>query len=282
MALTRITRARIGVAAGLVALAAAVIPGQLATADDTPAKPTVEPKPAIVLVHGAWADASSWNEVTRRLQRVGYTVLAPPNPLRGLSSDAAYVSAYLQQATSGPVVLVGHSYGGAVITNAAPSDPDVKALVYINAFAPDQGETVFQLVAAQPGSALGGDPTQVFNFVQYPGAPAGDLDVYLKTDVFINDFANDLPPKTAAVLAAGQRPATLSSGTEPSGVPAWKTLPSWYLVGTLDKIIPPAQQRIMAERAGSTTTEIRAGHVSMLSKPAAVTAVIENAARSVQ
>ena len=238
-------------------------------------------KPTIVLVHGAWADGSSWNQVTQRLQRAGYQVLVPPNPLRSLSGDAASISAFIQQRTTGPVVLVGHSYGGAIITNAGTSDPDIKALVYINSFAPDQGENVLQLANAQPGSDLAGDPTTKFDFVVYPGAPAGDFDLYVKQTVFPHAFANDLPAMTAAVLAASQRPITLSAGLEASGPPAWKTIPSWYLVGRADNVIPPAEQRLMAERAGAKTVEVNAGHLSMLSQPDAVTDLIIKAARNV-
>ena len=238
-------------------------------------------KPTIVLVHGAWADGSSWNQVTQRLQRAGYQVLVPPNPLRSLSGDAASISAFIQQRTTGPVVLVGHSYGGAIITNAGTSDPDIKALVYINSFAPDQGENVLQLANAQPGSDLAGDPTTKFDFVVYPGAPAGDFDLYVKQSVFPHAFANDLPAMTAAVLAASQRPITLSAGLEASGPPAWKTIPSWYLVGRADNVIPPAEQRLMAERAGAKTVEVNAGHLSMLSQPDAVTDLIIKAARNV-
>jgi pimeloyl-ACP methyl ester carboxylesterase len=240
------------------------------------------PKPTIVLVHGAWADGSSWNQVTRQLQRAGYLVLVPPNPLRSLSGDAASLAAFIQQRTTGPVVLVGHSYGGAVITNAATSDPDVQALVDINAFAPDQGENVLQLANAQPGSDLSGDPTTKFDFVVYPGAPAGDFDLYVKQTVFPHAFANDLPASTAAVLAASQRPITLSAALEPSGPPAWKTIPSWYLVGRADNVLPPAEQRVMAQRAGAKTVEVNAGHLSMLSHPDAVTDLIVEAARSVR
>jgi pimeloyl-ACP methyl ester carboxylesterase len=238
-------------------------------------------KPTIVLVHGAWADGSSWNQVTQRLQGAGYQVLVPPNPLRSLSGDAASISAFIQQRTTGPVVLVGHSYGGAVITNAGTSDPDIKALVYINGFAPDQGENVLQLATAQPGSDLAGDPTTKFDFVVYPGAPAGDFDLYVKQSVFPHAFANDLPARTAAVLAASQRPITLSAGLEASGPPAWKTIPSWYLVGRADNVIPLAEQRLMAERAGAKTVEVNAGHLSMLSQPDAVTDLITKAARNV-
>jgi pimeloyl-ACP methyl ester carboxylesterase len=227
-----------------------------------------------VLVHGAWADASAWASVTSRLQRRGYTVLAPPNPLRGLSADAAYLVAFLAQRTTGPVVLVGHSYGGAVITNAALSDPDVKALVYVNAFVPDQGETILGLLGG------GGDPSALFDFVQYPGAPAGDVDLYVKTAVFPQAFANDLSATTGAQLAAAQRPLTFSALLEPSGAPAWQTIPSWYLLGTDDHILPPTLQRSMAQRAHAHITEIAASHLSMLSKPDAVERLILDAARS--
>jgi pimeloyl-ACP methyl ester carboxylesterase len=259
-----------------------VLLGQIASAEDTTSSAGHSPKPkaTIVLVHGAWADASSWHPVTRKLQSEGYQVLAPPNPLRSLSGDAAYLSAFLRDRTSGPVVLVGHSYGGAVITNAGTSDPDMKALVYVNGFAPDEGESVLDLVTAKPGSALAADPATVFDFVSYPGAPAGDVDLYVKQDVFPHAFANDLPPKRAAVLAASQRPITFSALAEPSGPPAWETIPSWYLLGTADNVIPPAQQRAMAQRAGSTTVKVKAGHLSMLSRPNAVTDLIRTAASS--
>jgi pimeloyl-ACP methyl ester carboxylesterase len=165
----------------LVGLTAAIL-SQIASAQDTTSsnKHSSDPKPTIVLVHGAWADASSWSPVTKQLQREGYQVLVPPNPLRSLSGDAAYLSAFLRDRTSGPVVLVGHSYGGAVITDAGASDPDVKALVYIDAFVPDQSESVLDLASAKPGSDLAGDPTTVFDFVSYPGAPQGDADLYVK------------------------------------------------------------------------------------------------------
>ncbi|MEU7941083.1 alpha/beta fold hydrolase [Microbispora bryophytorum] len=233
------------------------------------------PKPTIVLVHGAWADASSWSDVTGRLQRLGYTVLAAPNPLRGLGADAAYLSAFLAQRTGGPVVLVGHSYGGAVVTNAAGTDPDVKALVYVDAFAPDEGETVLGLQG-------GGDPSALFDVVAYPGAPAGDVDLYIKPAVFPQAFAGDLPAATAVRLAAEQRPIALSALQEPSGPPAWKKLPSWYLIGTKDGILPPSLQATMANRAHSHVTKVAASHLSMLSRPQAVVDVIVAAAKSVR
>jgi pimeloyl-ACP methyl ester carboxylesterase len=245
------------------------------------APPAPAAKPTIVLVHGAWADGSSWQRVVERLQERRYAVAVPPNPLRGLASDAASIAAFVNT-VPGPVVLVGHSYGGAVITNAATSTPNVKALVYINAFAPDQGETVLQLVAAQPGSLLGGDPARVFNPVPYPGAPAGDVDLYVKPQLFPRAFANDLPPRLGAALAVSQRPATLSAGSQPSGPPAWRTIPSSYLVGRLDHVIPPAEQRMMATRARAHTVEVAASHLSMLSRPRDVTKLIIEAARRVR
>lgn len=261
--------------AGLLALLAVVLlaaaPRPAAAAKSGHATPT------IVLVHGAWADSSSWSGVVERLQHRGYTVRVPPNPLRGLSSDSAYLASYLG-AIAGPIVLVGHSYGGAVITNAATGDSDVKALVYIDGFAPDHGETVVQLATARPGSAIGGDPAKVFDTVPIPGAP-GDIDLYVKPSVFPNAFANDLPARTAAVLAAVQRPVAFSALVAPSGDPAWKTIPSWYLVGTADNVIPPAEQRVMAERAHAHTMEVRASHLAMVSRPAAVTRLIRKAAK---
>ena len=268
-------RGRMLVAAvGVLASVALIVSPSLASADPATASHPQQPKPTIVLVHGAWADASTWSKVTTRLQHDGYTVLAAPNPLRGLASDAAYLSAFLQQHTTGPVILVGHSYGGAVITNAALSDPDVKALVYIDAFVPDQGDTILGLLGG------GADPNALFDAVQYPGAPAGDVDLYIKTAIFPSAFAADLPAATAAQLAASQRPIALSALTEPSGPPAWKTLPSWYLLGTDDNILPPAVQLTMAQRAGSHITRVAASHLSMLSHPEAAEKIIIAAARA--
>jgi pimeloyl-ACP methyl ester carboxylesterase len=259
-----------------LAAAAAVVPG---TAAATTRHSGHQSKPTIVLVHGAWADSSGWNDVILRLQHDGYTVTAVPNELRSLAKDSDYVAAVLAT-ISGPIVLVGHSYGGAVISNAATGNANVKSLVFINAFAPDVGENVLELTGAQPGSALAvADPTTVFKLVPYPGGPAGDLDLFLLPDVFVHSFASDVPPRTAAALAAAQRPLTLSAGGEASGVPAWRTIPSWYLVGTADKVIPPAEQRIMAKRANAHTVEIKASHVSMISHPEAVADLIERAAR---
>jgi pimeloyl-ACP methyl ester carboxylesterase len=267
-------RARFAVIATALAALAIAVPTAIAAA--SPARTTSghseSPKPTIVLVHGAWADGSSWAPVATELQRRGYPVLVEPNPLRGLTSDAAYLAAFLQQHTTGPVVLVGHSYGGAVVTNAALSDPDVKALVYIDAFVPDQGESILGLLGG------GGDPNALFDFVAYPGAPAGDVDLYIKTTLFPNLFAGGLPAATSSELAAAQRPITLSALTEPSVTAAWKTLPSWYLVGTNDQILPPALQLTMAQRANSHIVQIHAPHLAMLAKPDAVTDLIATAA----
>ena len=239
----------------------------------------------IVLLHGAWADAAGWNGVTARLQEDGYTVWAVPNPLRGLSSDAAYVASILNT-IPGPIVLVGHSYGGAVITNAATGNSNVKALVYIDGFAPDEGETGFQLLGMQPppgssSSCVLAEPTTIFNAVPYPGAPSGDFDLYLKPDVYPSCFANTIAAEQAAVLAASQRPITLFASAEPSGSPAWKTIPSWYLVGTLDKVIPPYLQTFMAERANAHIVRVRAPHPAMISNPGDVANLIKTAAKAV-
>jgi pimeloyl-ACP methyl ester carboxylesterase len=225
------------------------------------------PKPTIVLVHGAWADASSWNAVTSALQSEGFTVHAPTNLLRSVAIDAPYVTSFIAQQTSGPVVLVGHSYGGFVTTNAATGVDDVKALVYVDAFLPDEGEFVFSILGGT-GSAFDiPDPTVVFDLVGYPGAPEGDVEAFLKPDTVHSSFAQDLPEADRWLIAAGQRPITLAANTTPSGPPAWKTLPSWVVIGTEDRVITPATQRHMAERAGATISEAPASHVSMVSQP---------------
>jgi pimeloyl-ACP methyl ester carboxylesterase len=241
------------------------------------------PKPTIVLEHGAWADGSSWDEVIGLLQADGYTVYAPPNPLRGVANDSATLADFLKTIT-GPLILVGHSYGGMVITNAATGNPNVKALVYIDAFIPAQGETAFGLTAAQPGSCVGS--ANAFTVVPYPGAPAGDFDTYLKAGPdqpypgFAQCFANGLPASRAAMLVVTQRPIAFSAGSDPSGIPAWQTIPSWSLIGTADHVIPPAEQLFMSKRADAHITEIDAGHLSLISHPGAVTRVIIAAAQA--
>ena len=237
-------------------------------------------KPTIVLVHGAWADGSSWDAVTRALQAQGYTVLVPPNLLRGLTDDAAYIASFLAQRTSGPVVLVGHSYGGAVITNAGAAG-DVRALVYVNAFMPDEGETVVQILEGS-NSALGvADPTTIFDIAGYPGAPEGAAEVFLKPEVVHSSFAPDLPEADRWTIVASQRPASLVANVTHSGAPAWKTLPSWAVIGTDDRVIPVDVLRRMAARAGSTVSELSASHVSMVSHPDAAVDAIVAAANSI-
>jgi pimeloyl-ACP methyl ester carboxylesterase len=281
MNITRVTlpgRLRLIVAAVIVAIAGSVIPlSQIASARTAEAAAgDAGPKPSIVLVHGAWADSGSWDGVARRLQADGYTVYALPNPLRGLDYDPAYLADFLQT-ISGPIVLVGHSYGGAVITNAATGDPQVKALVYVDAFAPAQGQTLAQLLASNPGSCA---VSANLNVVRFPGAPSGVGDAYIKQSVFPSCMANDLPAREAAALGVTQRPIATIALAQPSGVPAWQTIPSWAVVGTTDHAIPPALQLAMANVAGAHVTTINASHLSMISHPAVVTDVIVRAARA--
>jgi pimeloyl-ACP methyl ester carboxylesterase len=237
--------------------------------------------PTIVLVHGAWADASSWNAVIEPLQAEGFTVLAPPNELRGLTSDAAYIGSFLAQRTSGPVVLVGHSYGGAVITNAGLLGGDVKALVFVDAFIPDEGETVVSILEGS-GSALAvADPTTVLDLAGYPGAPAGAAEAFLKPETVHGAFAQDLPEADRWTIVATQRPASLVANVTPSAAPAWKTIPSWAVLGTNDLVIPIDTQRSMAERAQATITEVDGSHVSMVSHPDVTVAAIKAAAEAI-
>ncbi|MGX7681760.1 alpha/beta fold hydrolase [Jatrophihabitans sp. DSM 45814] len=238
------------------------------------------PKPTIVLVHGAWADGSSWNAVASELHSQGFSIFTPTNLLRG-ATDASYVSSFLAQRTSGPVVLVGHSYGGFVITNAATEGGDVKALVYVDAFVPEVGETVFQILGGS-GSALDvPDPTTVLDLAGYPGAPEGDVEAFLKPETVHNYFAQDLPEADRWLIVQSQRPITLSANTTASATAAWKTIPSWAVVGTEDRVIPPDTQRRMAQRAGATITEVAGSHVSMVSHPQVAIDAILAAAASV-
>ena len=262
-------------AAGVLAIAALIVSSSSAGRAHTS---NATARPTIVLVHGAWADSGSWDGVVQRLQHDGYTVDVPPNPLLGLTIDDATISNFLQT-ISGPVVLVGHSYAGAVITNAAVGDTQVKALVYVDAFIPDQGQTIQTLTGA--GSCLAvADPSTVFKFVPFPGAAAGVVDAYVKQDVFANCFANGMSAGDGAALAATQRPLATQAFADVSGVPAWKTIPSWAVIGTTDNVITPASQLAMAQHAGAHITEIRAPHLSMIAKPADVTRVIERAANA--
>ena len=275
MNLTRIAqpgRLRLVIAAVIAAIAGLLISlSQVASARTAEAAAAGDgPKPSIVLVHGAWADTSSWDGVIKRLQADGYTVYAPSNRLRGLPYDSAYLADFLHS-ISGPIVLVGHSYGGAVITNAATGDPQVKALVYVDAFAPAQGQTLAQLLASSPGSCA--VPASL-TVVPFPGAPSGVGDAYIKQSVFPSCMANGLPATEAHVAAANQEPIATVALTQQSGVPAWKTIPSWAVVGTTDHAIPLALQLAMAYRAHADITRVHAPHLSMISNPGTVTNVI--------
>jgi pimeloyl-ACP methyl ester carboxylesterase len=236
------------------------------------------PKPTIVFVHGGWADSSAWNQEITNLERRGYSVIAPADPLRDLAADSAYLRSVLQT-ISGPIVLVGHSYGGAVITNAAVGVPNVKALVYIAAFAPDKGESLVQLVTMNPGSQIG--PTTLdFRPYPLPGGGTG-IDLYIKKSAFHDAFAGDLPLQVTDQMQATQRPFANEAFTSPSGDPAWKTIPSWYMVARQDHAIPPATERFMAARAHATTVEVDSSHVAMISQPEATTRLILAAAGSI-
>jgi pimeloyl-ACP methyl ester carboxylesterase len=232
-------------------------------------------KPTIILVHGAFADGSSWNGVISDLANDGYPVIAPANPLRGVASDATYLAEIIKS-VKGPVVLVGHSYGGAVISAAANDAPNVKELVYVAAFAPEAGESSLQLSGKFPGSTL--DPTL---------APPVDLagggqDLYIQQSLFPHQFAADLHVSLARLLAATQRPVTKAALAEPSGAPAWKTKRSWSIYGSADLNIPPAALAFMAERARAKKTVVVKGasHLVMVSHPHEVSALIEEAAKS--
>jgi pimeloyl-ACP methyl ester carboxylesterase len=227
--------------------------------------------PTIVLVHGAWADATGWEPEIRALQERGYSVIGFGNPLRDLAGDAAYL-ADLLRTLSGPIVLVGHSYGGNVISVAAIGNEQVKALVYIDGWMCDVGESQQQLLEKFEGSLVGPSIRPV-PFTNRDGSEGADL--YLAAEAFHEAFAADVDPKTAAVMAAAQRPyAAAAFAATPSAPPAWNTLPCWYLLGTDDKAIPPALQRFMAERANATIVEVPASHVSFASQPDATIQII--------
>ena len=231
------------------------------------------PKPKLVLVHGAFADSSSWNGVIERLRDKGYTVIAAANELRSVEGDAAAVSSLLKS-IHGPVVLVGHSYGGPVISEAATGQDNVKALVYVAAFAPEVGENAAELSGRFPGSSLG-------SALAPPVALAdGGKDLYIDQDKFHAQFAADVPAAQAALMAVGQRPVTDAALHEASTSAAWKSIPSWFIYGSADRNIPPAAQAFMAKRAHSRKTVVIKGasHVVMVSHPTEVAALIEQAA----
>jgi pimeloyl-ACP methyl ester carboxylesterase len=227
--------------------------------------------PTVVLVHGAFADGSSWNGVIERLNERGVQAMAVANPLRGISTDSAYVAGVFRQ-TPGPVVAVGHSYGGAVITNAAAQAENVVGLVFVAAFAPDEGERLGEAAAASKDSVLG----TALVPRQYPSADGGEAAVEFTIDnARLHDaFAADLPVTQAALMAATQRPIAELAFTEPTGAVAWKQLPSWAVIPTADKAAGTDVIRSMAERAGAHITEVEGAHVAMLSHPDTVTEVI--------
>jgi len=269
----------LGAATTLLASAATA-----ATADTAiTTHPAAGPKATIVLVHGAWADSNGWDTEITTLTGLGYTVVPIANPLRGLSSDSDYVRARLEQ-ISGPIVLVGHSYGGAVITNAARGVANVKALVYVAAFAPAEGESLATILPADryPGSHL--DPSKLDVVpVPNPAAPGGqDVDLYIKATDFRDIFAGDVSTHEAMLQAATQRPFANTAFTQPSGAPAWASIPSWDLISIDDHAISPAGQRFMAQRMHATTTAVHSAHDIMISHPAAVDQIILRAATTVR
>ncbi len=229
-------------------------------------------KPTVVLVHGAFADSSSWNGVISRLERDGYRVIAAANPLRSVAADAAAVATILKS-TTGPVVLVGHSYGGPVITQAANSGANVKALVYVAGFLPESGESSLTLSGKFPGSTLG----DALSPVPIPG---GGVDFYIQPAKFHAQFAADLPATQTSLMAATQRPVTQAALSEPSGQASWKRLPSYVIYGSEDRNIPAAAMEFMAQRAKARKTIALPGasHALMISHPGEVAALIEEAA----
>ncbi|KXF78551.1 alpha/beta hydrolase [Paramesorhizobium deserti] len=251
--------------AATLAIAGALLSGS-ATAE--PAKPTV------VLVHGAFADSSSWNGVTEILQKDGYRVVAAANPLRSVTNDAAYVSDVVGS-IEGPVVLVGHSYGGTVISAAANGHDNVKSLVYVAAFAPQAGETTAGLAGKFPGGTLGAALAAPVKLAD------GGVDLYIDQAKFREQFAHDVPAEQTALMAAGQRPITEAALNEQTGKPAWTSLPSWFIYGDGDKNIPAKALGFMADRAGSKRTVVIEGgsHVVMVSQPQKVADIIEEAAQ---
>jgi pimeloyl-ACP methyl ester carboxylesterase len=234
--------------------------------------------PTVLLVHGAFADSSGWNDVIRHLQAAGIAVQAISNPLRGIAADAAYVASAIQQ-VPGPVLVVGHSYGGAAITNAAAGLGNVVGLVYVAAFAPDDGETLMDIEGDSKDSVL----NTVLRQLHYPTGQGGETAVEFAIDPahFHDAFAADLPEEQTAVMAATQRPVAAAAFTESNGRPAWKELPSWAVVATGDKAAGADVVRSMAQRAKATIVEAEGSHVIMISQPQVVADVIQQARTAV-
>jgi pimeloyl-ACP methyl ester carboxylesterase len=233
-------------------------------------------KPVIVLLHGAFAESSSWNGVIDRLHEAGYCTIAAANPLRGISSDAQAV-ADIVTSVDGPVVLVGHSYGGAVITNVPRGAGDIRSLVYVAGFAPERGESCGDLAGKVPGGTLG----DTLELVDLTGPPPGGRDMYIAQHKYHSQFCADLPEQRALQMAVTQRPVTEAALSEPSAsAPLWAVVPSWFIYGELDRNIPARSHAFMAERAQArSTTEVAgASHVVAISHPAEVAAMILDAA----
>ncbi|KDN82425.1 alpha/beta fold hydrolase [Kitasatospora cheerisanensis] len=262
-------------AAALAAGAVLAVTGA-ASASADPAAADRGPKPTVVLEHGAFADASSWNGVVARLRHDGYPVVAAADPLRGPAADAAALRSVIDH-VQGPVVLVGHSYGGSVISAAAVGEPRVRALVYVAAFLPAPGESALGLTEQFPGSTLP-DALDPVPFTNADGSTGTDL--YIRQDRFRAQFAADVPAEQAALAAAAQRPIAQAALTEPATAAAWQTVPSWDIVTTRDLNIPAEAQRFMARRAHARTTEVAASHSVAVSHPGLVADVVEQAARA--
>jgi pimeloyl-ACP methyl ester carboxylesterase len=243
-----------------------------------PAAAAAKAKPTVVLVHGAFTDASSWTGVIDRLQHAGYPVLAPADPLQSLSGDAQYVASVLAS-VKGPIVLVGHSYAGMVISNAAAGNPRVKALVYISAYIPAVGDSAVKLTGQFPGSHL----TSALEQVPFTNGSTKGTNLSIRPSSYRQVFLGPtVPAGPASALAAEQRPLTYAAATQPSAKAAWKTIPSWNLISKQDQIIPPAAQLFMAHRAHAHIVQINSSHASPIAHPAAVAAVIMRAAATVR
>jgi pimeloyl-ACP methyl ester carboxylesterase len=235
----------------------------------------------IVMVHGAWADPSSWDGEVSALEQRGYHVEAINNPLRDLTTDADSVASFVRT-VQGPVVLVGHSYGGAVISQAAAATPNVKALVFVDAYLPEIGESASVLNG--DGSVVASRPDdQLYDTSSYPDAPPGAVDLRLKHDVFVDDFASDLPRDRAEQLWATQRATSTAALKTPNSAAAWKDIPSWAFISSGDRIITPAAKESMAHRAHAQVADFQGGsHLTLISHPEAVADVIESAATTVK
>jgi pimeloyl-ACP methyl ester carboxylesterase len=269
--------AALGAAACVATLALTACSAPSAQTGNPPSASIVSAdKPTIVLVHGAFTDASEWDGVIKRLQAAGYPVVTPPNPLREMAGDSQYLHSFLAS-VKGPIILVGHSIGGFVTTEAAVGDPQVKALVYIAALMPDVGETATELVNKYPGATLG-------NYLQtVPFSPPGggtDADLYVRPDKFHEVYAADVPEPVTDVMAAAQRPVAASMFNEKCTEAAWKTIPSWDLITTQDAATTLAVQHFMAARAHAHATEVSSSHAVAISHPDEVTSVIEQAAQA--